>query len=796
MKKLISLLSLSMLLSVNVLTPMTYATENLWESGIIPENGSGISENEGGIAENRSGMAENDSSASSWTDVKEQNGDPQDSSPKGSEWQAWSWLDISASPQNDEWDGQPPQNDEREEPQVDTLPAKWPSLKNAPLRAPATSSQLEDFTYDFISIEDPANPGHGITIMDRNLWATTTWAGAGASVDSYWYYYQRWNNYGFPTTWTITNTTSTRVNVAWYWPDNYYYSDTFVKWSSNWTTSNADTNLRWGWTDAQSNNRWLDELENTLADRQWPCPAWTHVPTAWERSQLLDLWVANYNKENGTSYNLEKRSGLSYSFQRWIWTAFANELYIPFAAWRDYFDASVYSMGYFADLWSSSPSSASSPDSRYLNLNGGGLGVHYSSRANALSVRCFYDSYQPLTQSFSLSLLDESGVEIVSGSVESGAIWTGTVPDLSDAKEGRNFLGRYYDADDSEENIVDLETFQITKDTVLRAKFEIAQFTINFVDEDGSVIAKITQNYNTDIQKPTNPEKKWYEFIWWDIEIPETMPAETLTITAQWKKKSSGRSWGGWRSWWGWSSSLHGSPDDNTPQRTWDTQDSSAKPQNDNNVSSWTNVKDLRWDTQDSLDKSSEWQTWSQMDTFPSPQNDKESELFDMHKWAYDNWLTIYKPWEDAKFDQPLTRQQMAKISSIFWYKFLNQKADDSEWKVYECSQYTDLHKSKWEMRWYVVQSCLLWNMWYAYDGVNLIKKFNPYNKLTVAQASVILSRMAWWDKYIMTPKQWYQWHMYAVYDHGLIDDISNPQREVTRWEAFMMMYRLSLLMK
>ena len=96
----------------------------------------------------------------------------------------------------------------------------------------------------------------------------------------------------------------------------------------------------------------------------------------------------------------------------------------------------------------------------------------------------------------------------MSGSVESGAIWTGTVPDLSDAKEGRNFLGRYYDADDSEENIVDLETFQITKDTVLRAKFEIAQFTINFVDEDGSVIAKITQNYNTDIQKPTNPEKK------------------------------------------------------------------------------------------------------------------------------------------------------------------------------------------------------------------------------------------------------------------------------------------------
>ena len=165
-------------------------------------------------------------------------------------------------------------------------------------------------------------------------------------------------------------------------------------------------------------------------------------------------------------------------------------------------------MGGDAGLWSSSPYSASNPGSRNLYLGvGGGLSMFDGGRAYALSVRCFYDSYQPLTQSFSLSLLDESGVEIVSGSVESGAIWTGTVPDLSDAKEGRNFLGRY-DADDSEENIVDLETFQITKDTVLRAKFQIAQFTISFVDEDGSVIAEITQDYDTDIQKPTNPEKK------------------------------------------------------------------------------------------------------------------------------------------------------------------------------------------------------------------------------------------------------------------------------------------------
>ena len=383
-----------------------------------------------------------------------------------------------------------------------------------------------------------------------------------------------------------------------------------------------------------------------------------------------------------------------------------------------------------------------------------------------LSVRCISRNkpYNIDYYKIQHSILFESDGDIITQqNVINGETWSRPT---DPHKEWYNFLSRY---EEWSEEKFDFENTPITQDIRLYAKFEIAQFTISFVDEDGTEIGVITQDYNTNIQKSSDPTKKWYKFIGRDMEIPDTMPAENLTITAQWKKKSSGRSWGGWRSWWGWGSSSHGSADDNTPQRTWDTQDSS--------------------------DKSSEWQTWSQMDTFPSPQNDKESELFDMHKWAYDNWLTIYKPWEDAKFDQPLTRQQMAKISSIFWYKFLNQKADDSEWKVYECSQYTDLHKSKWEMRWYVVQSCLLWNMWYAYDGVNLIKKFNPYNKLTVAQASVILSRMAWWTKYVISPKMWYQWHMQAVYDHGLIDDISNPQREVTRWEAFMMMYRLSKLM-
>ena len=76
-----------------------------------------------------------------------------------------------------------------------------------------------------------------------------------------------------------------------------------------------------------------------------------------------------------------------------------DKLLIPFAGLRRYYDASVYDMGDLAYLWSSSPASASDTYSRDLYLDVDGyLDVRGDGRAKALSVRCFYDSYQPFTQ--------------------------------------------------------------------------------------------------------------------------------------------------------------------------------------------------------------------------------------------------------------------------------------------------------------------------------------------------------------------------------------------------------------
>ena len=69
----------------------------------------------------------------------------------------------------------------------------------------------------------------------------------------------------------------------------------------------------------------------------------------------------------------------------------------------------------------------------------------------------------------------------------------------------------------------------------VKAQWEINRYTITFDTAGGSEIAPITQDYGTNITAPANPTRKGYTFKGWDKEIPETMPAENITITARWR---------------------------------------------------------------------------------------------------------------------------------------------------------------------------------------------------------------------------------------------------------------------
>ena len=96
-------------------------------------------------------------------------------------------------------------------------------------------------------------------------------------------------------------------------------------------------------------------------------------------------------------------------------------------------------------------------------------------------------------------------------------------------KEGYTFIGWY-----NGESEWNFET-PVTEKLTLTAKWQINRYTITFDTAGGSEVAPITQDYGTTITAPANPTKTGYTFAGWDKTIPSTMPAGNMTITARWQ---------------------------------------------------------------------------------------------------------------------------------------------------------------------------------------------------------------------------------------------------------------------
>jgi len=56
------------------------------------------------------------------------------------------------------------------------------------------------------------------------------------------------------------------------------------------------------------------------------------------------------------------------------------------------------------------------------------------------------------------------------------------------------------------------------------------EYTVTYVVDGNET--EVTYKYGESVEKPADPVKDGYDFIGWDAEIPDTMPAENLTITA------------------------------------------------------------------------------------------------------------------------------------------------------------------------------------------------------------------------------------------------------------------------
>lgn len=191
-----------------------------------------------------------------------------------------------------------------------TLYAKWDAKI-----APYITHKLDVTTYtasdDSFNVWDRIKPmwtititnpktKESITILDRNLWASSI--ATGFSSDNA--VFQWGNNYGFNAyilqnpkfNYNYFSTVDEWANFDNYGPWNWYYSNTFRYLPNNepntsnwdyWKDSKTYPNLWWWGNDSLENWRWWT---SNGAERQWPCPDWFHVPSAWEWNYLLDLW--------------------------------------------------------------------------------------------------------------------------------------------------------------------------------------------------------------------------------------------------------------------------------------------------------------------------------------------------------------------------------------------------------------------------------------------------------------------------------------------------------------------------
>lgn len=136
-----------------------------------------------------------------------------------------------------------------------------------------------------------------ITMSDKNLWATTPFTYWDIlSQTNCWYYYQRWNNYWFAWTWSIS-TASWQVNASTYWPWNYYSNSIFRTNSSSGRDSSSNTDLRWWETWITQKGlvkkvyMWKEPYTDYSAMR-WPCDNGFHVPTKDEWTAVYNAWIS------------------------------------------------------------------------------------------------------------------------------------------------------------------------------------------------------------------------------------------------------------------------------------------------------------------------------------------------------------------------------------------------------------------------------------------------------------------------------------------------------------------------
>ena len=239
---------------------------------------------------------------------------------------------------------------------------RWTGYVDGVMRVYAKWLPFEDLTI--------TRNGVSFTIMDRNLWATASWVWCTLEDDSTCgYHFQWWNNYGFKP----CNTSNCNTFPNWEVPISNAATD-FADHVSTYYNWQYRYNSQWNNASYGNGNNlwWWMYSSNPDEDKQWPCPAWYHVPDMME-------WQAVWTLLN----------------EWWDVYRIRDVLKLPFAGFRSYAsnynNYAVTAMGSNGLYWSSTPITNSA---YYFYFNSASdIGrQNVNNRSYGSTVRCFQNS--------------------------------------------------------------------------------------------------------------------------------------------------------------------------------------------------------------------------------------------------------------------------------------------------------------------------------------------------------------------------------------------------------------------
>ena len=226
---------------------------------------------------------------------------------------------------------------------------------------------------------------------------------------------------------------------------------------------------------------------------------------------------------------------------------------------------------------------------------------------------------------------------------------------------------------------------------------------------------------------------------------------------------------------------------------TWDTAEINTWTTSE--VITWDTTEVITWDTAeittwDAVDVN-EAITWDTVETTNNKTNVSipdsakvkyDEEQIAAYEWAFNNGITTISNIEDARLADWLTRAELAKMMSQYMTKVLGETPAIGE------VEYADVDESLGDLAEYIKIAYAYKIMWINADGTPL-KEFNPNGIVTRAEYATVFSRVLYWDNYNRYEWNYYEGHLIALKEAGILKNINPTIQEMRGW-VMLMMYR------